>query len=54
MRFLGRSFQLVGLLLVLEALYYGIVLDSMGKEMSFLIVGGAVFYLGRMIEERGQ
>ncbi|MHC4196426.1 MAG: hypothetical protein ACYSRP_00765 [Planctomycetota bacterium] len=54
MVFLGRSFQLVGLLLVLEALYYGIVLDSMGKEMSFLIVGGAVFYLGRMIEGRGQ
>ncbi len=54
MRFLGRAFQLVGLLLVLEALYYGIVLDSMGKEMSFLIVGGAVFYLGRMVEARGQ
>ena len=54
MRFLGRLFQLVGLLLVLEALYYGIVLDSMGKEMTFLIIGGAVFYLGRMIEARGQ
>jgi len=50
---LGRLFQIVGILLVLEALYFGIILDSMGKEMTFLVMGGAVFYLGRIIEGRG-
>lgn len=49
---MGRLFQIVGLLLVLEALYFGIVLESMGKEMTFLVMGGAVFYLGRIIEGR--
>lgn len=53
MALLGRLFQIVGILLVLEALYFGIILDSMGKEMTFLIMGGAVFYLGRIIEGRG-
>lgn len=50
---MGRLFQIVGILLVLEALYFGIILDSMGKEMTFLVMGGAVFYLGRIIEGRG-
>lgn len=49
---MGRLFQIVGLLLVLEALYFGIVQESMGKEMTFLVMGGAVFYLGRIIESR--
>ncbi|HHT9134451.1 MAG: hypothetical protein AABZ62_08345 [Planctomycetota bacterium] len=53
MALLGRLFQIVGILLVLEALYFGIILDSMGKEMTFLVMGGAVFYLGRIIEGRG-
>lgn len=47
---LGRIFQIVGLLLVLEALYFGIFRGSMGKEMGFLVVGAAVFYIGRIIE----
>lgn len=53
MALMGRLFQIVGILLVLEALYFGIILDSMGKEMTFLVMGGAVFYLGRIIEGRG-
>lgn len=52
MAMLGRIFQIVGLLLVLEALYFGIFRGSMGKEMGFLVVGAAVFYIGRIIEGR--
>ncbi len=52
MFFLGRSFQVVGMLILLEALYFGIIQGSMGREMTFLVIGGAVFYLVRMIEAR--
>ena len=48
----GRLLQVAGILLVLDALYCGIVLDSMGKEMTLLVIGGAVFYFGRMLEGR--
>lgn len=49
---LGRLFQVVGMLLCLEALYFGIFRESMGKEMMFLVLGGVVFLLGRFIEGR--
>ncbi|HHT9119351.1 MAG TPA: hypothetical protein ACFYD3_02260 [Candidatus Hypogeohydataceae bacterium YC41] len=40
------------MLLCLEALYFGIFQGSMGKEMTFLVLGGVVFLLGRFIERR--
>ncbi len=52
MRFAGRLFMLAGLLLVLDALYYGIMLESMKKEMILLFIGIVVFYLGRFIDVR--
>lgn len=52
MALLGRLFQVAGMLLCLEALYFGIFQGSMGKEMMFLVLGGVVFLLGRFIEGR--
>jgi hypothetical protein len=52
MALLGRLLQVVGMLLCLEALYFGLFVGSMGKEMTFLMLGGAVFLLGRFIEGR--
>ncbi|MCB7128661.1 MAG: hypothetical protein NOU37_00430 [Candidatus Brocadiales bacterium] len=52
MKFTGWLFMLAGLLLVLDALYCGIMLGSMKKEMILLFIGVVVFYLGRMIEAR--
>ncbi len=40
------------MLLCLEALYFGIFQESMGKEMTLLVLGGVVFSLGRFIESR--
>jgi hypothetical protein len=54
MAMLGRLCQIIGLLLVLEALYFGIFRGSMGKEMGFLVIGGIVFYIGRIIEGRAK
>lgn len=54
MAMLGRLCQIIGLLLVLEALYFGIFQGSMGKEMGFLVIGGIVFYIGRIIEGRAK
>ncbi|HHT9141128.1 MAG TPA: hypothetical protein ACFYEA_08140 [Candidatus Tripitaka californicus] len=54
MALLGRLFQVAGMLLCLEALYFGIFQESMGKEMMLFISGGAVFLLGRFVEGRAR
>ncbi|HHT9131590.1 MAG TPA: hypothetical protein ACFYED_03805 [Candidatus Tripitaka californicus] len=54
MALLGRLFQVAGMLLCLEALYFGIFQESMGKEMMLFVSGGAVFLLGRFVEGRAR
>lgn len=44
--------QIIGIILVFDALYFGIVKDSMKKEVLLLFAGAMVFYVGRMFETR--
>ncbi len=45
-----RIMQIIGIILVFNALYFGIARDSMKTEVLFLFIGGMVFYVGRMFE----
>ncbi len=49
---LSRILQIVGIILVLYALYFGIAKDSMKLEILFLFIGAMVFYVGRIFERR--
>lgn len=51
---LGRIIQIIGMIVVLEALYFGIARDSMKIEVILLFVGAMVFYLGRSFEKRSK
>ena len=48
----ARILQIIGIILVLEALYFGIAKDSMKMEVVFLFIGGMIFYAGRIFEKR--
>ncbi len=48
----ARILQIIGIIVVLEALYFGIVKDSMKMEVLFLFIGGMIFYVGRIFERR--
>ncbi len=48
----ARILQIVGIILVFDALYFGIAKDSMKKEVLLLFAGAIVFYVGRMFEKR--
>ncbi|MBE7445390.1 MAG: hypothetical protein HS132_09145 [Planctomycetia bacterium] len=50
----AKIVQLVGIILVLNALYFGIGKDSMKIEVFLLFIGGMVFYVGRIVEKRGK
>ena len=50
----ARILQIIGIVLVLEALYFGIAKDSMKMEVVFLFLGGVIFYVGRGFEKRGK
>ena len=51
---IARILQIVGIILVLEALYFGIAKDSMKMEVVFLFIGGMIFYVGRIFERRSK
>jgi len=48
MYYFSRILQIIGIIVVFEALYYGIAKDSMKMEVLLLFVGAAVFYAGRL------
>ena len=47
----ARLLQMAGIVLCGYALYFGIVADSMSKEMMLLGIGGIVFYIGWSIQK---
>ena len=47
-----RIMQIIGIILVLDALYFGIAKDSMKMEVLLMFIGGVVFYAGRIFERR--
>ncbi|MCP5003233.1 MAG: hypothetical protein GY941_04670 [Planctomycetes bacterium] len=47
-----RFVQLIGMLLVIEGLYLGIVKHSMNLEMIFVGVGVCVFYGSRWLDRK--
>ena len=49
---LAKTLQALGMVELLVALYYGIVLREMGKELLFLFVGIVFFLVGRVLEKR--
>jgi len=50
----ARILQIIGIILVLNALYFGIARDSMKMEVLLLFLGGMIFYVGRIVEKRGK
>ncbi|MDN3513259.1 MAG: hypothetical protein NG747_02525 [Candidatus Brocadia sp.] len=51
---LAKILQIIGIIVVLDALYFGIAKDSMKMEVLLLFVGGVIFYVGRIVEKRGK
>ena len=49
---LSKTCQIAGIVLLGYSLYHGIVEDDMYKELHLLLVGAAVFGLGRLMERR--
>ncbi len=47
-----KFFQIIGMLLLIEGLYFGIVKHSMNIELMCVGIGIAVFCLGRWMEKR--
>lgn len=45
----SRILQIAGIIVVLNALYFGIVKDSMKMEMLMLLIGVVMFYCGRSL-----
>ncbi|MDR4506807.1 MAG: hypothetical protein MRJ65_00990 [Candidatus Brocadiaceae bacterium] len=50
----ARVIQIIGIIIVLDALYFGIVKDSMKMEVILLFAGSMVFYTGRMFEKKNK
>lgn len=51
---IARILQVIGIILVLDALYFGIAKDSMKIEVLLLFIGGVIFYVGRIFEKRNK
>ncbi|GAN32920.1 MAG: hypothetical protein UZ01_02147 [Candidatus Brocadia sinica] len=49
---LAKILQIIGIIVVLDALYFGIAKDSMKLEVLLLFIGGMIFYVGRIFEKR--
>ncbi len=49
---IARILQIIGIIIVLDALYFGIAKDSMKMEVLLMFIGGMVFYAGRIFERR--
>lgn len=49
---IGRIVQIIGIIVVLDALYFGIGKDSMKMEVLMLFIGSIIFYVGRLFEKR--
>ena len=49
--FFSRLLQMAGIILLAYALYFGIAVGSMGKELTLLGIGGVVFYIGWFIQK---
>ena len=49
---IGRIVQIIGIIVVLDALYFGIGKDSMKMEILMLFIGSVIFYVGRIFEKR--
>ncbi len=49
---LAKILQIIGIIVVLEALYFGIAKDSMKMEVLLLFIGGMIFYVGRIFEKK--
>ena len=49
---IGRIVQIIGIIVVLDALYFGIAKDSMKTEVLMLFIGSVIFYVGRIFEKR--
>ena len=50
----AKILQIIGIILVLNALYFGIARDSMKIEVLLLFLGGMIFYVGRIVEKRSK
>lgn len=50
MYYLTKILQIFGIFLLGEALYFGIAKNNMGKEMTLLSIGGAIFFIGWMLQ----
>lgn len=50
----AKILQLIGIIAVLNALYFGIGKDSMKAEVLLLFCGGIIFYVGRIVEKRSK
>ncbi|MGQ3684917.1 MAG: hypothetical protein ACUBOA_07935 [Candidatus Loosdrechtia sp.] len=48
----GRFVQIIGIIIALYALYFGMVKDSMKMEILMLFIGVSVFYCGRILENK--
>ena len=46
---IARILQIIGFILVLEALYFGIARDSMKTEVLFLFIGGMILFYPQRI-----
>ena len=51
---IARILQVIGIILVLDALYFGIAKDSMKIEVLLMFIGGMVVYAGRIFEKRNK
>lgn len=49
---LAKILQIIGIIVALDALYFGIAKDSMKMEVLLLFIGGMIFYIGRIFEKR--
>ena len=47
-----KFFQIIGMLLLVEGLYLGIVKRSMNLELICVALGISIFYGGRWLEKR--
>lgn len=48
----ARILQIIGILTVFNALYFGIARNSMKVEVLFLFIGVMIFYAGRIFERK--
>jgi uncharacterized membrane protein len=48
----ARVLQIVGIIMVFNALYFGIARDSMKVEVFLLFIGVMIFYAGRVFERK--